>query len=115
MEKMSFTPGFVNDHHIPTNQVEVGAFRIPKFNISFMFDVLLASTGLIPKPSMYHKACVEIDEEGAVASAATFIVRPVSYCVRTKIDFVADHPFLFLIREDKTGNGQILDPSKKSS
>jgi serpin B len=31
------------------------------------------------------------------------------------IDFVADHPFLFLIREEQTGTvlfaGQIFDPS----
>ncbi|KAL1212385.1 putative non-inhibitory serpin-Z5 [Cardamine amara subsp. amara] len=116
--KMASTPGFVDDH-IPRVQVEVGAFRIPKFNISFMFEVLLASTGLYPKPSMYHKACVEIDEEGAVASAATAVLRKLSLCIRTKIDFVADHPFLFLIREDKTGTilfaGQIFDPSKNSS
>lgn len=36
-----------------------------------------------------------------------------------RIDFVADHPFLFSIREDKTATvlfvGQIFDPSKSSS
>ncbi|KAF3604405.1 hypothetical protein F2Q69_00036694 [Brassica cretica] len=35
------------------------------------------------------------------------------------IDFVADHPFLFLIKEDTIGTvlsaGQIMDPSDKSS
>lgn len=34
--------------------------------------------------------------------------------VSTQLDFVADHPFLFLIREDLTGTiifvGQVLNP-----
>lgn len=72
--------------------------------------------------ALYHKACVEIDEEGAEAAAATFVAS--CGCARymeppKRIDFVADHPFLFLIREDKTGTvlfvGQIFDPSKKSA
>ncbi|KAF3550511.1 hypothetical protein DY000_02005575, partial [Brassica cretica] len=69
--------------------------------------------------SLYHKACVEIDEEGAEAAAATadedegcsLYMEPPK-----RIAFVADHPFLFLIREDKTGTvlffGQIFDPSQ---
>lgn len=112
VRKLTSTPGFV-DNHIPSRKVEVSDFRIPKFKISFMFD---ASKGEV---SMYHKACVEIDEEGATAAAATAFIRLMSYCPGPKINFVADHPFLFLIREDRTGTilfaGQIFDPSKKSS
>ncbi|XP_019083691.1 PREDICTED: serpin-Z1-like [Camelina sativa] len=111
VKKMSSTPGFV-DNHIPRHKVKVSDFRIPKFNISFMFE----APGDV---SMYHKACVEIDEEGATAAAATCYAVQISYRIYTMIDFVADHPFLFLIREDKTGTilfaGQIFDPSKKSS
>ncbi|CAL9237503.1 unnamed protein product [Arabidopsis halleri] len=111
VRKMTYTPGFV-DNHIPSRKVEVSDFRIPKFQISFMFK---ASKG---EARMYHKACVEIDEEGATAAAATAVFRLVSYCIRPKMEFVADHPFLFLIREDITGTilfaGQIFDPSKGS-
>ncbi|KAL9310575.1 Serpin-Z1 [Arabidopsis thaliana] len=119
LEKMATTPGFL-DSHIPTYRDELEKFRIPKFKIEFGFSVtsVLDRLGL-RSMSMYHKACVEIDEEGAEAAAATadgdcgcsldFVEPP------KKIDFVADHPFLFLIREEKTGTvlfvGQIFDPS----
>ena len=67
--------------------------------------------------ALYHKACVEIDEEGAEAVAASFCI-PRCRDTRKRVDFVADHPFLFLIREDTTGTvlfvGQIFDPSQSS-
>ncbi|CAN7101185.1 unnamed protein product [Brassica rapa subsp. narinosa] len=119
LEKMGSTPEFV-DYHIPGFRDELGAFRIPKFRISFGFSVstVLDQLGM-RSISLYHKACVEIDEEGAEAAAATadddmgfsLYMEPPK-----RIDFVADHPFLFLIREDKTGTvlffGQIFDPSQ---
>ncbi|KAL0733339.1 hypothetical protein Bca4012_009549 [Brassica carinata] len=119
LEKMGSTPRFV-DNHIPGFRDELEAFRIPKFKISFGFSVtsVLDQLGM-GSISLYHKACVEIDEEGAEAAAATadddegfglYIEPP------KRIDFVADHPFIFLIREDKTGTvlffGQIFDPSE---
>ncbi|KAF2558728.1 hypothetical protein F2Q68_00014641 [Brassica cretica] len=97
-----------------------GSFSIiPKFKIAYGLDG--QDLGL-RSMALYHKACVEIDEEGAKAAAATFVVS--CGCARymeppKRIDFVADHPFLFLIREDKTGTvlfvGQIKDPSNKSA
>ncbi|WZZ86190.1 hypothetical protein YC2023_114769 [Brassica napus] len=66
--------------------------------------------------ALYHKACVEIDEEGAEAAATTFGT-PTSY-TKNRVNIVADHPVLFLIRENTTGAvlfvGQIVDPSKSS-
>ncbi|KAG5394199.1 hypothetical protein IGI04_024162, partial [Brassica rapa subsp. trilocularis] len=71
LEKMGSTPEFV-DYHIPGFRDELGAFRIPKFRISFGFSVstVLDQLGM-RSISLYHKACVEIDEEGAEAAAAT--------------------------------------------
>nr|KYP64550.1 Serpin-ZX [Cajanus cajan] len=64
---------------------------------------------------IFHKSFIEVNEEGteaAAATAATILLRSVQF--PTKIDFVADHPFLFLIREDLTGTvlfiGQVLNP-----
>ncbi|CAA7053821.1 unnamed protein product [Microthlaspi erraticum] len=119
LEEMTSTHGFL-DSHIPRDKVLVGDFRIPKFKFSFMFEAKRALEGEV-LVEMYHKACVEIDEEGAEAAAVTFVgMRP--SCPRfmppppKRIDFVADHPFLFLIREDKTGTvlfaGQIYDPCR---
>ncbi|CAA7053823.1 unnamed protein product [Microthlaspi erraticum] len=104
LEEMTSTPGFL-DRHIPKDTVEVGDFRIPKFRFSFMFEASRALEGDV-LTKMYHKACVEIDEEGAEAAAVTFMELGGIFFEPPppkKIDFVADHPFLFLIREDITG------------
>jgi serpin B len=61
-----------------------------------------------------HKAFVNVNEEGTEAAAATAVValRGIS---KTLL-FRADHPFVFLIRENKTGSilflGRIIDPTK---
>ncbi|KAG7587713.1 Serpin superfamily [Arabidopsis suecica] len=123
VEKIVSTTRFL-DSHIPTYRDELEEFRIPKFKIEFGFSVTKVLNRLgLRSMSMYHKACVEIDEEGAEAAAATadedlgcaleFEEPP------KKIDFVADHPFLFLIREEKTGTvlfvGQIFNPLESCS
>ncbi|KAG7579102.1 Serpin domain [Arabidopsis thaliana x Arabidopsis arenosa] len=122
LERMTSTPGFL-DSHIPKYRVDVGDFRIPKFKIEFGFEASSVFNDVFElKVSLYQKALIEIDEEGTEAAAATaFVVCLTGSCAfePEKIDFVADHPFLFLIREDKMGTvlfaGQIFDPSKASS
>ena len=62
-----------------------------------------------------HKAFVEVNEEGTEAAAATVVL------VRTKKagpaipSFRADHPFMFVIRDNTTGSilfmGRVLDPT----
>ncbi|CAD5316353.1 unnamed protein product [Arabidopsis thaliana] len=122
LKKMASTPGFL-DSHIPRYKVELEQFRIPKFKIEFGFSAtsVLNQVGVLHSVSMYHKACVEIDEEGAEAAAATADVEDDGCALDMepppkKIDFVADHPFIFLIREDKTGTvlfvGQLFKPSE---
>ncbi len=46
-----------------------------------------------------HGGFVEVDEEGTVAAAATHVIMQVS----ARHAFVADHPFLFLVRDTKSG------------
>jgi serpin B len=68
---------------------------------------------------IYHKSFIEVNEKGTEAAAATSIGMKVT-CSRyikppsAPIDFVADHPFLFFIREDSSGTvlfvGQVLNP-----
>jgi serine protease inhibitor len=60
-----------------------------------------------------HKAFVEVNEEGTEAAAATWVH------VMTKSmaeHFVANHPFIFLIRDNGSGTilflGRIVDPTK---
>ncbi|ESN95905.1 hypothetical protein HELRODRAFT_157615 [Helobdella robusta] len=63
-----------------------------------------------------HKAFVDVNEEGSEAAAATAVVC-VEYCAMIMSDpiiFRADHPFIFMIRDNKTGEhvfmGRLVKP-----
>jgi len=67
--------------------------------------------------SVIHKAYVEIDEKGTEAAAATegsMWLGSVSQEEIEPVEFKADHPFIFLIRDDQTGSilflGRVLNP-----
>ncbi|KAL9446118.1 hypothetical protein AB3S75_013901 [Citrus x aurantiifolia] len=138
LEKMGSESKFL-DHHLPSQRVEVGDFRIPRFKISFGIEVSKVLKGLglvlpfsgeggglaemVDSPvgknlyvsSIFQKSFIEVNEEGteaAAASAATVVLR--SILLLEKIDFVADHPFVFMIRENMTGLvmfvGHVLNP-----
>ncbi|CAN7139204.1 unnamed protein product [Brassica rapa subsp. narinosa] len=139
LDKMVSTPGFL-DSHIPRRQVKVGEFKIPKFKFSFGFeasDVLkglgLTSpfsgedglTEMVESPEMgknlkvssiFHKACIEVNEEGTEAAAASAgVIKLRGLAMEEEmIDFVADHPFLLVVMENITGVilfiGQVIDP-----
>ncbi|CAK9178601.1 unnamed protein product [Ilex paraguariensis] len=125
VEKISSESGFI-DRHLPFKQVEVGSFLVPKFKISFGFEAseVLKEMGLVLPfsgdgltemvdsavgrnlyvSSIFHKSFIEVNEEGTEAAAASAaLIQLRSLMVTESIDFVADHPFLFLIREDMTG------------
>jgi serpin B len=136
-EKMSSNSGFLNKH-LPYEQVEVGDFMIPRFKITFGFEAsnVLKTLGLVlpfdgeggltemvDSPvsrdlhvsSIFHKSFIEVNEEGTeAASASAAVIQLRSVAFGGKIDFVADHPFLFFIREDMTGVvmfvGHVLNP-----
>jgi serpin B len=61
-----------------------------------------------------HKAFVAVDEEGTEAAAATGVTMAAMGIVIPAATFRADHPFLFLIRENATGTilfmGRLADP-----
>ncbi len=65
---------------------------------------------------IYHKAFVEVNEEGTEAAAATAVVVNRSMAPGEQIPvFRADHPFLFLIQDNDTGNilfmGRMMNPA----
>ena len=66
-----------------------------------------------------HKAFVEVNEEGTEAAAATAVVMKAGSAMRPEepVKFTADHPFLYIIRDDRTGDilflGRLADPTQK--
>ncbi|MCH91675.1 serpin-ZX [Trifolium medium] len=139
IDKITSNPEFLEDK-LPQQKVKVGKFRIPKFNISFEVETteLLKELGLIlpfymggltkmvDSPiseelfvsNIIQKSFIEVNEEGTTAAAATIVVsaklKSPYRRIPTHIDFVADHPFLFMIRDDFRGTilftGQVLNP-----
>lgn len=116
------------ERHLPKKKVAVGEFRIPKFKILYHFEAsdiikelgpalpfdgngnanLTGVTDALPKgllyvSKIYHKCFVKVNEEGTEAAAATSALGSYGCSREKRIDFVADHPFLFMIREDVTG------------
>ena len=94
---------------------------IPKFKLreSYQMESLLTKMGMpiafsnkadfslfndklpLAVDSVIHKAVVEVDEKGTVAAAATSIViTPISASYNAEL--TADHPFMFMIKDNKT-------------
>ncbi|KAJ9186684.1 hypothetical protein P3X46_002229 [Hevea brasiliensis] len=136
VDKATSEHGFF-DRHLPQQKVEVGDLKIPKFKISFGFEasealkrqgfVLPFSSqadlsemvdssvgGNLLVSSIFHKSMLEVNEEGSEAAAASAADMTMKRGDTTMMDFAADHPFLFLVREDKSGVilfiGQMLYP-----
>ncbi|CAN6223952.1 unnamed protein product [Urochloa humidicola] len=135
-------PGFLAEH-MPRRRVEVGDFRVPKFKLSFyhslkhvlqdlgvrvVFDPNRADLPDMVEGSMeplyledvFHRAVIEVNEEGTEAAASTALVFGAKACApefeQKPVDFVADHPFAFFVVEEMSGAilfaGQVLDPTK---
>ncbi|KAL1817804.1 hypothetical protein DCAR_0522282 [Daucus carota subsp. sativus] len=133
IEKVGSESGFL-DKYIPWMAANGGNFWIPKFKFEYAIEAsaALQSLGLVlpfkprvgctemvydPRPlhvsKIFQKSFIEVDERGTEAAVATGSgFRRLCYYV---VDFVADHPFLFVIRENNTGIvqfiGQVLNPS----
>nr|XP_016453566.1 PREDICTED: serpin-ZXA-like [Nicotiana tabacum] len=66
---------------------------------------------------VFHKSFIEVNEEGtetAAITAATMICGCSRMMIKEEIDFIADHPFLFLVKDDVSGVilfiGTVLNP-----
>ncbi|KAL2621096.1 hypothetical protein R1flu_001301 [Riccia fluitans] len=83
-------------------------------DLSGMLNELAGSFPPLSISNVFHKATIEVNEEGTVATAATAVVFRSCMPSEQYEDFVADHPFLFLIREDHSGSiifiGRVVDP-----
>jgi serpin B len=69
---------------------------------------------------VFHKAFVKVDEKGTEAAAATAVVISLESAAlpsKPAAEFKADHPFLFFLRDVKSGAilfmGRVSDPAAK--
>ncbi len=69
--------------------------------------------------AVFHKAFVKVDEKGTEAAAASAVVMAEKGAAMPAagVEFTADHPFLFVVRDRATGLvlfvGRVADPSAK--
>ena len=84
------------------------------FNQSILHDYSKMTSENIFISDAIHKATIEVDEEGTVAVAATFMPVDTLSKPRPPLEITVDRPFLFFIR---SGNhvifaGRVIDPTK---
>lgn len=100
---------------------------LPRLGIVDMFDVKKANfTAMLPNTpdafisSAIHKAFIAVDEEGTEAAAATAMLMHVGCAFNPERpkEFIADHPFIFLIRDTRTDSilfmGRYVTPPAKT-
>jgi serine protease inhibitor len=62
-----------------------------------------------------HKTVVEVDESGTVATGATTVTIGTAGIVVPTVNVTLDHPFLYAIRDNQTGEllfiGVLMNPS----
>lgn len=106
-----------------TDQFELSS-TLAKMGMPQAFTNAANFSGMTGKPEFtisaaIHKAFIELNEQGTEAAAATAIGMTAMAMRREEpppVVFNADHPFLFYIRDQKTGAilfmGRVLDPTK---
>ncbi len=93
---------------------------LASMGMPFAFDAVRADfSGMDGTRSLFiskviHKAFVEVNEEGTEAAAATAVVMRLRGAPMPAPVFRADHPFLFLIRDNRSGSilffGRVVNP-----
>ncbi|KAM3373287.1 hypothetical protein ACQJBY_019972 [Aegilops geniculata] len=139
VDMITAAPGYLYSI-LPRTTPDLVILNMPKFEISFDWDLesdlrrLGLSLPFSPEAAdlrgMFHKndggrtafltkvvhrAVVKVNEQGTEAGASTASMRGGGLPPKV-VEFVADHPFTFLIMEERSGvivfAGHVLDPTK---
>ncbi|KAH7848780.1 hypothetical protein Vadar_007718 [Vaccinium darrowii] len=139
LAKFDSNSGFLNPEYFKLTKAKLNEFWIPKFKFSFDFNILkvmhdmgeslslnpsdlsdmMHNSGDAPffNPKFFQKAYIEVNEKGTEAAAITCLTNIDCLLISSRIksfDFVADHPFVFMIREQKSGlvlfTGAVMNP-----
>ncbi|KAE8666004.1 60S ribosomal protein L7a [Hibiscus syriacus] len=116
---------------------KVSDFWIPRFRFEFEFEaseamiemgldlpfdrmkaelteMVLYANGLLFVKKVFHKCFIEVNEEGTEAAACTAVIIEQQSQSCPIASFVADHPFMFMIKEEISGVvffvGSVLNP-----
>jgi len=92
------------------------AFDPDKADLTGMYDKVKAGGYNLYIAKVIHKAFVDVNEEGTEAAAATAVIVKENKSVQIDPVFRADHPFIFMIRDNRSGSvlflGRLVDPRK---
>ena len=133
------------DAWLAKSEYEPVILSIPKFRVDRAFDLkntltLMGMdaafslekadfTGIAHDPnrpiyigSVVHKAHIEVDEQGTEAAAVTADITLAGGAIErppTPVRFIADHPFIYLIRSSDSGEilfmGRVSDPTQRGN
>jgi serine protease inhibitor len=110
-----FVPKFQLASSFSLNETLVSMGMRDAFNQSKANFAGMDGTTLLYISAAIHQAVVEVNEEGTEAAAATGIAMSLKAVPEPPPTFRADHPFIFLIRDNKTGSilfmGRVVDPT----
>ena len=107
---------------IPKFKIESTIDLVPILNDLGMTDMFNAAnfSGISKNERLFvskaiQKAFIEVDEVGTTAAAATAFVLTTRSGGSGPVEFIADHPFLFFLRDLQTGlvlfQGRMVDPT----
>ncbi|GMI67154.1 hypothetical protein like AT1G47710 [Hibiscus trionum] len=129
-------PGYF-DKRFDLVEEKIPDFWVPRFRFEFEFEASEAMIGMgLDLPfdrykaeltemvygtrrlfvrKVFHKCLIEVNEEGTEAAACTaVIIEQQSMSMRPIASFVADHPFMFMVKEEISGVvffvGSVLNP-----
>jgi serpin B len=114
------------DVYFPKFKITWGSFSLNNFLIVLgMPDAFnpekadfsgINGTGGIWISDVFHKAFIEVDEEGTEAAAGTGVV--LIWGIPNVSVFRADHPFIFIIKDNRTGSilfmGRVMNPAEEN-